>query len=60
MTRPDPIFCDTVTLSNFALVRRLDLLERRLGARLHGPGEVRTELILGVAAGNTNWSRLFA
>lgn len=47
----DLFFIDTVSLSNFALIRRLDLLAARYGRRLHITIEVRNEVAAGVVAG---------
>lgn len=44
-------FFDTVTLSNFALAGRLDLLLDRTGKRLHVTDEVLDEVTEGVVAG---------
>lgn len=44
-------FFDTVTLSNFVLAGRLDLLVLRYGQRLHITPEVRDEVTDGVLAG---------
>jgi predicted nucleic acid-binding protein len=44
-------FFDTVTLSNFALVRRLDLLTSRYGRRLCVTRQVLDEAIDGIVAG---------
>jgi predicted nucleic acid-binding protein len=44
-------YFDTVTLSNFALVHRLDLLTGRYGGRLHITPEVLGEIMDGIAAG---------
>ena len=47
-------FFDTVTLSNFALADRLDLLVSRYGTDLCVTEEVRTELAQGVMVGYEN------
>ena len=44
-------YFDTVTLSNFALARRFDLLTGRYGGRLHITPEVLGEIMDGIAAG---------
>ena len=45
-------YFDTVTLSNFALARRLDLLVARYGRRVQVTGEVFEELLDGVIGGH--------
>lgn len=45
------LFFDTVTLSNFALAGRLDLLVTRYGQRAHVAPEVLDEVIDGIVAG---------
>lgn len=44
-------YFDTVTLSNFALAGRVDLLKDRYGSQLHITNEVLDELSAGVLAG---------
>ena len=46
-------YFDTVTLSNFALAGRLDLLIRRYGQRAHITPEVLDEVSDGIVAGFT-------
>lgn len=45
------LFFDTVTLSNFALARRVDLLIERYGQRARITQEVRNEVLEGIVAG---------
>jgi hypothetical protein len=45
------LFFDTVTLSNFALARRVDLLVDRCGQRARITQEVRNEVLEGTVAG---------
>jgi predicted nucleic acid-binding protein len=45
------LFFDTVTLSNFALARRVDLLVDRYGQRARITQEVRNEVLEGIVAG---------
>ena len=49
--QPGPVFFDTVTLSNFALVGRLDLLIRRYGRRACITSQVLDEVTDGIVAG---------
>lgn len=44
-------FFDTVVLSNFALVGRLDIISKRYGKKAHVTAEVLAEISDGVAAG---------
>lgn len=48
---PDNYYCDTVTLCNFALSKRLDLLITRYGTRLQVTPTVQDEIADGIAAG---------
>ena len=48
---PPKLFIDTITLSNFALVGRLGILNERFGARLLVTSEVRDEVSDGIVAG---------
>lgn len=49
--RPAPVFVDTVTLSNFALAGRLDLLIQRYGRRAYITPQVLDEVVDGIVAG---------
>ena len=51
MPAPARWFFDTVTLSNFALAGRLDLLISRYGRRAHIMQEVLDEVLDGIVAG---------
>lgn len=52
MRKPgEPLFFDTVTLSNFALAERLDILVSRYGRRVCVVSEVMDELLDGIVAG---------
>jgi predicted nucleic acid-binding protein len=51
-------FFETVTLSNFALVRRLDILADRYGRRVHITREVLDELLEGMVAGHAALSEV--
>ena len=58
--KPGRWFFDTVTLSNFALAGRLDLLISRYGCRAHVTAEVLDEVTDGVAAGHAALSSIEA
>jgi predicted nucleic acid-binding protein len=53
-----PLFFDTVTLSNFALADRVDLLVSRYGRRAQVTPEVLDEISEGVAAGHSALRRV--
>jgi predicted nucleic acid-binding protein len=49
--KPVLYYCDTVSLCNFALAKRLDLLIKRYGTRLQITPTVQDEIADGIAAG---------
>jgi len=51
-------YFDTVTLSNFALVDRMELLVKRYGRKLHITTEVENEIAAGIVAGYTSLERI--